>query len=71
MDIQFVSASQNESADILFIGFDGENLFGNGVFISKELNDQLLKMIKFADFIGEWGELSTILGMIPLNKSLF
>lgn len=78
MDIQFVSASQNESADILFIGFDGENLFGNGVFISKELNDQLLKMIKFADFIGEWGEFINYFGddtfkqivILGLNKKI-
>lgn len=56
MDIQFVSASQNDNADILFLGFDGKKLLDNEILNDEKLNAQLNMMIGAAEFKGEWGE---------------
>ncbi|MFV0322126.1 MAG: leucyl aminopeptidase [Alphaproteobacteria bacterium] len=56
MDIQFVSASQNAHADILFRGFDGNKLSGDEIVKNEKLNVALYKMIEAAEFNGEWGE---------------
>ncbi len=68
MDIQFFSTVQNQESDILFIGYNGQEVQVSANIVSTKLRKQLEQAINTENFEGEWGSKLSFLGSDEYNQ---